>query len=153
MARKVISQVTFEIGEIDRLLGAYQELVQREEQSTPHLVELTALASVLHSFYNGLENIFLSIAKGIDKNVPTGAQWHRELLTQMTLATAKRTSVITRETARQLGNYLSFRHFYRHSYSFFLEWNELEKLVTPLPEVWRRVKQELQAFLNGLRAE
>lgn len=127
--------------------------MQQGRQGSPSLVELTALASVLHSFYNGLENIFLSIAKGIDKNVPTGAQWHRELLTQMTLATEKRASVITSETAQQLSNYLSFRHFYRHSYSFFLEWNELEKLVTPLSEVWQQVKQELQAFLDSLRVK
>jgi hypothetical protein len=31
---------------------------------------------------------------------------------------------------------LGFRHFYRHGYSFFLEWDELEELVTPLAEVW-----------------
>jgi hypothetical protein len=38
---------------------------------------MTALASVLHSFYNGLENIFLSIARHVDQQVPTGDRWHR----------------------------------------------------------------------------
>jgi hypothetical protein len=45
---------------------------------------------------------------------------------------------------------LGFRHFYRHSYSFFLEWGELEELVTSLAEVWDQVKDELQLFLDSL---
>jgi len=72
LAEKVVSQVTFEIGQIDQLLVAYVDLWERARQGTPDLVEMTAIASVLHSFYNGLENIFLSIAKGLDQEVPTG---------------------------------------------------------------------------------
>ena len=114
------------------------------------MVDVTAVASVLHSFYNGLENIFLSIAKGIDADVPTGAQWHRDLLTKMAESTPNRGPVLTTETAHQLADYLGFRHFYRHSYSFFLEWDELEKLVTPLAKVWGQVKDELELFVVGL---
>jgi len=51
--------------------------------------------------------------------------------------------VLTVGTAHQLVSYLGFRHFYRHSYSFFLEWGELEKLVTPLAEVWEQTKVNL----------
>lgn len=151
MAEKVVSQVTFEIGQIDQLLVAYANLWERAQQGTPDLVEMTAMASVLHSFYNGLENLFLSIAKGLDQTVPVDAQWHRDLLVQMTQETVNRGSVISAELAQQLADYLGFRHFYRHSYSFFLEWSELGKLVTSLPEVWDRAKKELSEFLNSLK--
>lgn len=151
MAEKVISQVTFEIDQIDQLFAAYADLWERAQQGTPDLVELTALASVLHSFYNGLENIFLSIAKGLDQEVPTNAQWHRDLLVQMTQETANRRSVLSTELAQQLADYPGFRHFYRHSYSFFLEWGELEKLAISLPEVWDRTKKELSEFLESLK--
>jgi hypothetical protein len=114
------------------------------------LIEVTALASVLHSFYNGLENIFLSIVKGIDNDIPTGAQSHRDLLTRMTQSTSGRAPVLTIETAHQLADYLGFRHFFRHSYSFFLDWYEMEKLVVSLPEVWAQTKAELHLFLEGL---
>ncbi len=60
---KVISQIKFETGQIDLLFEAYADLLDRVQKRTPDLVEVTAVASVLHSFYNGLENIFLSIAK------------------------------------------------------------------------------------------
>jgi len=126
--------------------------LEQAQKQVPDLIEVTAVASVLHSFYNGLENIFLSIAKGIDAHVPTGTQWHRNLLARMTEATSNREPVLTVEMAHQLADYLGFRHFYRHSYSFFLDWDELEKLVTRLTEVWERVKDELQRFLDSCSA-
>jgi hypothetical protein len=150
LAEKVVSQVTFEIGQIDQLLVVYADLWERAQQGTPDLVEMTAMASVLHSFYNGLENIFLSIAKGLDQEVPTGATGHRDLLRQMTQETGTRGRVLSAELAGKLIDYLGFRHFYRHSYSFFLKWEELEKLVTILPEIWSQAKQELNQFLQSL---
>ena len=147
---RVISQIRFEIKQIDRLFERYADLLERVQKGTPDLVDVTAVASVLHSFYNGLESIFLSIAKGIDADVPAGAQWHRDLLTKMAESTSSRGPVLTTETAHQLAEYLGFRHFFRHSYSFFLEWDELEKLVIPLAKVWGQVKDELQLFVEGL---
>jgi hypothetical protein len=72
LAKKVISQVEFEIGQLEQLFASYANLIERANKTDLDLIEVTALASVLHSFYNGLENIFLSIAKGIDNDVPTG---------------------------------------------------------------------------------
>ncbi len=151
MSDKIVLQVKFEIGQIDQLLRSFAGLLTSVQENTPDLVQMTALASVLHSFYNGLENMFLSIAKGVDEAVPTGAQWHRDLLIQMTKATSNRGPVLTDELARQLAGYLGFRHFYRHAYSFFLEWSEVEKLVTPLEKVWDQVKAELELFLEEFR--
>jgi hypothetical protein len=150
LADNVVSQVTFEIGQIDQLLAVYADLVERVQQRPPDLVEITAMASVLHSFYNGLENIFLSIVKGLDQQVPTGDQWHRDLLIHMTRETANRGSVMSTALAQKLADYLGFRHFYRHSYSFFLEWDKLQGLVTSLSEVWAQVKEELYRFLESL---
>ena len=153
MAKKIISQIEFEIEQIDQLFTSYDELLERARQGPPDLVELTALASVLHSFYNRLENIFLAIAKRIDVHVPSGPQSHRYLLTQMTESTTQRGPVLTTVSAHQLAEYLSFRHFYRHTYSFMLDWHELGKLVTPLAEVWKQAKGELQLFLESLSSD
>ena len=63
MTNRVISQIEFELGQIEQLFEAYVDLLDRRNKKKPDLVEITALASILHSFYNGLENIFLSIPK------------------------------------------------------------------------------------------
>ncbi|AZR74514.1 hypothetical protein BBF96_14640 [Anoxybacter fermentans] len=147
---KVISSIMFEIKQIDQLFESYKTLLNHCKENKPDLIELTALASVLHSFYNGIENIFLQIAKKIDCFVPQGKQWHRDLLLQMTKELEGRQRVISDELKLKLVEYLGFRHFYRHSYSFFLRWDELEKLVYPLTEVWIQLKSELNIFLDRL---
>lgn len=150
MVKKVTSQIRFEIGQVDYLFEIYADLFDQVQQKKPTIVEITAIASVLHSFYNGVENIFLSIVKEIDQDVPNGNQWHRDLLTRMSKPVAERQQVLSSEITSQLADYLGFRHFYRHSYSFLLEWNELETLLIPLPEIWQRVKDELSVFLDSL---
>jgi len=54
--------------------------------------------------------------------------------------------------ADRLVDYLGFRHFYRHSYSFSLEWGKLEKLVVLLEDIWKKLKNEFQVFLESLNA-
>ena len=95
------SEIRFEIEQIDQLFVAYAELLALADKGKPNLVEITAMASVLHSFYNGLENIFLSIAKRLDADVPSSAQWHRDLLIRMTQTTTQRKPVLTTETAQR----------------------------------------------------
>lgn len=91
------------------------------------------------------------VAKHIDQSVPTGMQSHRDLLLQMTKRNRQRDNVISIETAKKLAAYLGFRHFYRHSYSFFIDWNELQKLVHRLSAVWAQTKSDGVIFTNSLR--
>ena len=148
---RALSLIRFEIESIDRLLFySYAELLELPQIKEPNLVELTALASVLHSFYNGVENIFLCIAKEFDKGEPIGASWHRKLLDQMTKQTRDRKPVITVEIASQLDGYLGFRHFFRHSYCNLLEWNKLEGLVFLVVDVWNQLKVEVNTFLTSV---
>lgn len=118
---QVAVQIEFEIEQIDLLLRTYADLMNRVQQRNPDTVEIAAVATVLHSFYKGVENIFSSVAKGIDASVPSGAQSHRDLLLQVSRETKQRAPLISKETAKQLSEYLGFRHFYRHSYSFLID--------------------------------
>ena len=55
---KAISQIIFEIKQIDELFTSFSELLEKSKVEEPTLIELTAIGSILHSFYNGIENIF-----------------------------------------------------------------------------------------------
>jgi hypothetical protein len=107
------------------------------------------LASVIHSFYNGVENIFQTIAKKVDRDLPDTGQWHRDLLKQMSKITDQREAVISNELMTQLAVYLGFRHFYRHSYSYMLKWDELKDLVINLESIWENLKKSLHQFLKN----
>ena len=147
---RIKSQIQFQIQQIDKLLKMYSQLLKECREKEPDLVEITAIASVLHSFYNGLENIFEIIAKRIDNGIIQGEQWHKGLLSEMVSKNDKRSVVISNDLKDKLIEYMGFRHFFRHSYSFFLEWDELKKLVLPLEEVWKQAKEEIEVFLDSI---
>jgi len=46
LANKIISQVEFEISQIEQLLASYAELLARANKTKPDLIEVTALGSV-----------------------------------------------------------------------------------------------------------
>ena len=153
MLERSLSHVEFEIQQLDRLFREYADLLSKARQGTPDLVEMTAVASVLHSFYTGLENIFKCIAEDVDKTVPTGDRWHRRLLDQMMTNSDAREAVLSTATAQRLVEYLGFRHYYRHGYSFFLDWEKLRELVVPLDEAWEATRGELSRFVEWLHLE
>lgn len=125
-----------------------EELLELNRE--PSLVELIALAGVLHSFYCGIEKLFLIVAKRIDKKIPYDINWHKTLLYQMAKENEHRNAIISDASADELLGYLSFRHFYRHSYSSHLKWSEMEHLVSRLQQNWEQVKVEIFSFIEWL---
>lgn len=143
----VKEKIIFNISEIDREFESYKLLFDLIKQRTPDLLEMTALASVLHSFYNGIESIFLLIARKVDKNIPSGQKWHNELLKQMTLKNDIRKGVIDTETFETLKEYLLFRHFIRHSYKWRLNWDEFKTISLNAESCWLKVKEMIFQFM------
>jgi len=143
-------QVKFQISEVDKLFEEYNLFFQNVNYDAPSLVDVTVIGSIIHSFYNGIENIFERISKEIDNFEPTGNKTHQELLKNVYTANEKRVSVIEEETYMILLEYLRFRHVYRHSYSFQLNWEKLKPLSDNLFMTWNKVKQQIFEFLNLL---
>lgn len=141
-------QIKFKINDIDKLFFEYDLIFKKIEIETPNLFDMTILGSVLHSFYNGLENIFEIIAKNIDNSVPMGNKSHQELLHQMASENKMRKEIVNKELYLKLKEYATFRHFYRHAYSFQLNWEKMKPLVDNISDVWIDVKQSLENFIS-----
>ncbi len=147
--KKIVEELEFELKEIDNLLDLYrEELIELNRE--PNLVELIALAGVLHSFYCGAEKIFLIIAKRVDKKIPYDINWHKTLLYQMAKENEYRKAIISDTTADELLGYLGFRHFYRHSYSSHLKWSEMEHLVIHIQQTWEKFRTEISSFIKRI---
>lgn len=140
-----------------RDLREVTELVEKTlakiSQTTPETVITAGLASYVHSFYNGLENIFELIAEYIDNFKPRSEAWHKELLDQMTLDLPDiRPPVLPAELASDLQDYLEFRHFFRHSYSFYIKWDKLQPKIVKLKSIFDRIEAALLNFFIFLGA-
>lgn len=118
---KVRERVEAEFENIDRVIA---ELPGRKTMATLSSLELAGLATLVHNFYNGLENILKQVIIAFGKELPKGASWHQDLL-----ATAESSSIISKSTAKDLRKYLAFRHFFSHCYSFDLDRERIVPLV------------------------
>ena len=148
MDKIVIEQINFKINDIDKLFKEYELIFEKIKVQEPDLFDMTIIGRVLHSFYNGIENIFEIIAKNIDKSIPTGNKSHQELLHQMASENNKRSELISEELYFRLREYATFRHFYRHAYSFQLNWLKMKPLVDNMYFTWDEVKASLNNLMK-----
>jgi len=140
------AKIEHETGQIDELLAGYMPLLELVSTRSPDLTEITAIAAVLHSFYNGIENIFGIVAKEIDQEFPAGNNWHRTLLEQMAQSSRFRKPLINEKDRSSLLQYLSFRHFFRHAYSFHLDWEQMAPLVNQINSVWTGIRPAIEVL-------
>jgi len=152
-----MSQYAALVGQIKQALEDLEGVGQRvndlltQAQRSPDRAYLEAAALYLHTFYSGVEQIFIDIAREIDEATPTHEGWHKALLRQMAAELpAVRPPVITIETRRCLDEYRGFRHVVRNVYTFNLNPNRIMELATALPDCYQAIKRDLADFSQFL---
>ncbi len=146
----VAGRIRGELQELDRVVERTLKIWKQAKRATDdYYVDATALN--LHSFYAGIERTLELIASGVDKNKPSGANWHQELLQQMSVQIPKVRPVVLSVTVRnQLDTYRGFRHVVRNVYTYHLDPEQIDVLVGQLKSTLQTVSQELFAFADFL---
>ena len=146
----VAGRIHQELEELEQVAARTQQIWQKVvTTSDDYYVDAAALN--LHGFYAGLERVFELIADNIDQSKPTGANWHQELLRQMTAEIPNtRPPVISTQTRSRLDAYRGFRHVVRNVYTYHLDPQQIEVLVKQLPAILTNTVQELMTFSNLL---
>lgn len=142
-------RVELELSQLHHLLQSQSDLLSRAKEQEPTGTELLAIAALLHSFYTGIENAFKRIAAEIDGRMPTGQKSHADLLLQMESGTEKRPAVISEGLRLRLGEYMNFRHVFRHAYSFELQWSRMKGLVLNVEDTLSQFGSAMQAFFDA----
>ncbi len=155
----MIARYLIVAGRIRQELVTLERVVTRVERAAHILGQLTeyqdllldATALNLHDFYGGLERILLHVASTIDGSVPSGPEWHRDLLRQMQMPLPQlRPPVVLPETGAMLDEYLRFRHVVRSVYAFDFVLERIVPLVQRLRPCFTRVQNELEGFADWL---
>ncbi len=109
------------------------------------VAELAAMATFIHNCYNGVENTLkrvLSFRNIEMKDTPT---WHKDIL-----KSSLDIEVISIDLYNILTNYLSFRHFFVHAYSFALRWDDMKPLVESLEETLMKFESAINDHIGKL---
>ncbi len=133
-------KIEVELEHIENLLSEIPFDIPLHRLST---LELAGVATLLHNFYNGIENILKQILKDKMIPIPDTASWHRDLLNL-----AELNAVILPETKSQLAEYLAFRHFFSHNYALDLYPQKIEPLVHNIQNILLLVKDDIKDYLK-----
>ena len=129
LARRLAAEIESELDSLDALL--------RESAYAPQGADSysrRARGSILHDFYNGVERVFVRVARELNGGIPQAEQWHRELVNNMALAIPEvRPALIDPPLAASLLEYLRFRHVFRNVYGTVLEADRMRSLEEKLP--------------------
>ncbi len=131
--------------EFENIQTVLEELkaVVRPGKTGYTVAELAAIATFLHNTYNGVENVLKRILYHRNIALKTDATWHKDLLKQ-----SADIGIISNNLHATLSDYLSFRHFFVHAYSFTLIWEELKPLSDRIDETMIEFKAAVISYIE-----
>lgn len=146
------ADVRDELDKIARLEQAFTEAQPKLEMSADEVgvYDRAAIGYFLHNFYNGCENIFRAIARFFENDLGPQA-WHADLLKRMMLKVeGYRPAVIDRALYLLLDDFRGFRHVFRHSYSFELDWDRERLVARKFGKAAAMLRHQVEGFLSQL---
>ncbi|MFO7876697.1 MAG: antitoxin [Desulfovermiculus sp.] len=146
------ADINEELSKMHKVVEEFQPFVSKLDMSSEQVssYDTMVIGYLLHSFYNGCENIFQSIARFFENEVEPGA-WHRDILRRMKLEVPEyRPRVISHELYLLLDDFRGFRHRFRHSYSFELDWEREKVVAKKLEPTFALLQDQISLFLAQL---
>ncbi len=146
---KNITRLTEELAE----LGLYPQItadsVGSFDKNSSYACRL--ISSFIADYYEGLENIAKRIAKEIDGHFPSGQEWHRELLEQVSRELpGKRPAAFSEKTFEMIDELRRFRHIFRAKYGFSLNPKKVYENLSLVHDLHSSVCEDIKAFLDKM---
>ena len=108
-------------------------------------------ASIPHDFYTDIERILIRIAEELNGGGPRSDQWHRQLLTDMTLEIpGVRPAAVTATLVDSLLPFLRFRHLLRDLSGFALDPDRVPEIEGTLWATYDVFVAEVEGFLEWM---
>lgn len=143
-------EITIEFDLIDKVIDEILSLKRNLKNEDPSTLEKTAAAAFLSQFYSGIENILKRICKFYEIPLPSGNNWHYELIKKFQITESPLPILFDKELANLIASYRKFRHVFFHGYGFQLEWDRMQEGIDKVEIVLEAFKRNVIRFLNTL---
>jgi hypothetical protein len=151
VSAELADRIEVDLASIRLVLADHRPLIDASAVREPEIWERTALGAVLHAFYNGVENCLRHIVLEQDGRLPDGSDSHAAILTRAMTRAGPHEPLIGARLGENLKEYLRFRHFFRHSYSFSLDWRKMAQLVKRLASTADEFEAAMRVVTSRLR--
>jgi len=133
-------RIAVEIYNISMALDEINKVKNKENKTK---IELAGIATFLHNFYSGIENILKQILSEKNINIVKTEFWHKTLL-----EISVKNQIISPEFKNSLSDYLAFRHFFVHSYGFMLDEHKLLSLAINASDIFSEFKKNIKEYFT-----
>jgi hypothetical protein len=104
----------------------------------------------LHNLYCAFEDLFKIVAETFENHVQDKSKYHQELLKRMAISIeGVRPRLLSQECFLLLDNLRSFRHLFRHAYSYELDERKLKIVMEDTFTLRRIYPADVNVFLNS----
>jgi hypothetical protein len=148
VSRDLAKKLRLGLEELSEVREQFTPLIALLPDASAGVIERAAACAMLHSFYTEIEKILKLIAREHDGQMPSSDAGHRELLNQMSEATARRPAVLSPALVEVLGEFLAFRHLFRGASIVLMRWDKLSPLVARVGRAYDQAQAEIGAFVQ-----
>jgi hypothetical protein len=128
-----------------------KKLEPEKIDSTTSEENLILVGYFLSGIYSIFEEIFQKVAKEFENKMEDRTKWHRELLNRMALEIEEvRPALISKKSKECLNELRKFRHVFRFSYAYELDWEKILIVVKRWNNGSNLVYKDFENFLQKL---
>ena len=135
--------------QISAIEDIYKKLEDRRKKRGKAGIE--SIAYQLHNLYCAFEDLFKIVAETFENHIQDKAKYHMELLRRMTVSIeGVRPLLLSQESYILLDNLRSFRHFFRHAYSYEIDVRKVRIVLEDADKLREMFKKDVEIFLESL---
>jgi len=147
-------QIAIELDAMEATLAELASLCRDIGDRKPSTRETAAAGLFLANLYNGIENILKRLCLFHGVRLPSGDNWHAELLNGF--SDPPRAGLPCLADARlqaDLASYRRFRHVVHHGYGFQLDWTQMRPGLEAARDVFLRFKLAVEEHVRSLEPD
>jgi uncharacterized protein YutE (UPF0331/DUF86 family) len=134
--------------QIEEIEGIYTRIEDRKQKKDKAAME--SVGYQLHNLYCAFEDLFKIVADTFENHIQDKSKFHQELLKRMAISIeGVRPRLLSQECFLLLDNLRSFRHLFRHAYSYELDERKLKIVLDDAVTLRGMCRNDIDTFLNS----